>query len=92
MSKLINTWRQHFVITHYPEMWEVLKGWICLKEEDEFEACWQKILSLAPDSVIEYLKAYWLPVKPWWSAVYLKNPMVFKEGNTNMLVEVYMIL
>ena len=74
---------------HYPELWDILKGWICIKKEDKFKACWQKIFSLAPDSVIEYMKTYWLPVKHWWFAMYHKNPTVFEEGDTNMLIETY---
>ena len=84
---VLHAWQQHIVITHYPELWQLLKGWIRISEEQEFQECWQNIMSLAPSSFIEYIKTFWLSVKELWSAVARKNRSIFEEGDTNMLVE-----
>ena len=65
---ILHTWQQHIVISHYPELWNLLKGWIHLMGEAEFNECWTKIQALAPTSFIEYIQVYWLPEWPMWSA------------------------
>jgi hypothetical protein len=84
---VLHAWRAHFVISHYPELWECLKRWIRITEENEFELCWGEIQRLAPPSFIEYINTYWLPERDLWSAIARKNRTVFEQSDTNMLVE-----
>ena len=85
---VLHSWQQHLIISHYPALWDLLKKWVRVEEDDEFEVYWTKIKLLAPQSFIEYIETYWLPVKALWSAVAWKNQMVFELCNMNMLVEV----
>jgi hypothetical protein len=45
-----------------------------------------------PKSVAQYLAQEWVPVKEMWSAVYHQNWTIFEEGDTNMLLEAYVIV
>jgi hypothetical protein len=67
------------------------KKWIHIKDQTEFWEYWVKIKALAPASVIQYFKTYWLQGDniQLWSAVYQKERTVFQECNTNMLVEAW---
>ena len=33
---VLHAWQQHIIISHYRELWELLKKWIRLTEESEF--------------------------------------------------------
>ena len=50
---VLHAWQQHIIIYHYRELWELLKKWIRLIEESEFNEYWAKIQSLAPQSFID---------------------------------------
>jgi hypothetical protein len=84
---VLHAWQQHIIISHYKELWELLKKWIRLTEESEFNEYWAKIQSLAPQSFIDLIKSYWLPHWKMWSAVWQKDWTIFKLCDTNMLVE-----
>ena len=45
---VLHAWQQHFVTTQFPKLWELLKKWISVTDDDEFEAYWMKIRALAP--------------------------------------------
>ena len=38
---------------------------------------------------IAYLKSQWLSITPKWSRVLRKGQSIYEEGDTNMLIEVY---
>ncbi|KAJ7676129.1 hypothetical protein B0H17DRAFT_850267, partial [Mycena rosella] len=42
---------------------------------------------LAPESVVEYLRTYWMKEVKLWSAVHHVDRTIFELGDTNMLVE-----
>ncbi|KAF7372286.1 hypothetical protein MVEN_00088300 [Mycena venus] len=88
---VLHAWQKHFVITHFTELWDKLKGWIRITDSDEFWACWEEIKALAPDSVIEYLEEYYVSetTLKMWSAMYRKDQKVFELCDTNMLVEAW---
>jgi len=44
-----------------------------------------------PDTVIGYLARDWVPCKDMWSAIFRQNRTIFEEGDTNMLLESYVI-
>lgn len=91
---VLHAWQQHFVITHFTELWEKLKTWICITDTDLFWARWEEIKALAPDSIIQYLEEYYMgeATLKMWSAVYRKDRNVFELGDTNMLVDAYVFL
>ena len=89
---VLHAWQSHFVITHFPELWDLLKKWIRVEEKAEFEAMWKKIQDIAPSSVVEYLNQYYIPTQAHWSAVYRQGRKLLMEGDTNMLLEAYVVL
>ena len=48
----LHVWQEHFVTNHFPELWDLLKGWVRLKETTEFDEQWVQIKKLAPPSLI----------------------------------------
>ncbi|EPT06223.1 hypothetical protein FOMPIDRAFT_1110572, partial [Fomitopsis schrenkii] len=50
---------------------------------------WDAILAIAPPSVTEYLRSYWIPYRKWWSAVSRVGRNIWEANNTNMLLEAY---
>jgi len=59
----------------------------------KFHNIWDEILSNSsvPESVLKYLKKEWLPVLHIWSMIGRKHQSIFEEGDTNMLIKLYMI-
>lgn len=88
---VLHAWRQHFVTAHFPELWELLKGWIRLTEESSFNERWTKIQQLAPASFVDYINQYWMPVWKMWSARERLQRTIFEISDTNMLIEAYVI-
>lgn len=89
---VLHAWQQHFVTCHHPELWELLKKWVRITDEVDFETSWDKIKAIAPPSMIEYLQTNWLDERHLWSAVYRQDRTIFEMSDTNMLVEAYVIL
>lgn len=65
---VLHAWQQHVTIHNFPELWKLLKEWICLTGVAEFDAQWEKIQGLAPQGSNEYITTYWLPAWAMWSA------------------------
>jgi len=87
---VLHAWRQHFVTTSFPELWELLKKWIRIEDTDEFWEYWKKIKVVTPPSLIEYFESYRLGDNTkLWSAIWRKDRTVFQECDTNMLVEAW---
>lgn len=86
---VLHAWQQHFVPTQFPELWQLLKGWIRIIDEVKFRECWAQIQAIAPKSFIAYLKTYWINDIKLWSAVFRKHRNIFQTCDTNMLVEAY---
>lgn len=85
--------RTHFVITEFKELWDLIQKWVRTTDQYEFESWWDDIQSdgSIPKSVAKYLAWEWIPCKEMWSAVYCQNWTIFEEGDTNMLLEAYVI-
>ena len=86
---ILHTWQQHLVISHYKDLWTLLKGWVRIVEQSEFDACWAKVQQLAPKSFIDYITTTWMPVVKLWSAIWWTDHTIFEFSEMNMLVESY---
>lgn len=86
---VLHAWQQHFSTHNFPEVWDLLKRWIRITDREEFQNTWGKIQTIAPQSVIDYLKEYWVndTYVRLWSAVYRQDRNIFQLCDTNMLVE-----
>jgi hypothetical protein len=62
-------------------------------DNNEFNTCWTKIQgdSDVLKSIAKYIAQEWLPYKKIWSIMSHQNHTIFKEGDTNMLLELYII-
>ena len=87
------TMRTHFVTGEFQELWEKIKHWVITEDPVMFFNIWDKISSdlSAPQSVVKYLQTEWLPVLHMWSGTARRDQSILEEGNTNMLVEVYVV-
>jgi len=85
--------RTHFVTNQFQALWEKIKCWVITEDLAMFFNIWDKISSdpLAPQSVVKYLQTEWLPVLYMWSGTARRDRSIFEEGNTNMLVEAYVV-
>ena len=46
---------------------------------------------MVPNSMAQYIARDWFPHKEMWSAMSHQNRTIFEKGDTNMLLEVYVI-
>ena len=85
--------RSHFVTTEFQELWALIQKWVRTTDQYEFDAWWEDIQNdhTVPQSLSKYLAREWLPVKEMWSAVFRQNRTIFEEGDTNMLLEAYVL-
>jgi hypothetical protein len=85
--------RRHFVTDNFKPLWEKVQIWVKTSDSAKFSRIWDEISSdpLVPKSLIEYFKTEWIPVTQMWSRVSRQNRYIFEEGDTNMLIEVYVI-
>ena len=59
----------------------------------EFHSLWENICNnpSVSQSVIKYLTTEWIPVVHMWSKVARKGRSIYEEGDTNMLIELYVV-
>ena len=88
---VLHAMRSHLVITEFPALWDKIKKWVNTDDLIVFVTLWDKITTdpLVPQSMVDYLKTYWIPVVPMWSKVLRRGRSIFEEGDTNMLIESY---
>ena len=62
-------------------------------DNDEFNTWWKYIEqdTSVPKSLSQYITRDWLPHKEMWSAMSCQNRTIFEKGDTNMLLESYVI-
>ena len=86
--------RSHFVITEFDVLWLKIKALVKTDNQDIFDNLWQEICTdpSVPKSVVKYLNNGWMNRPNMWSKVHWKNRTIFKEGDTNMLIEAYVII
>src|SRR6266849_1958055 len=85
--------RTHFNTKEFPELWSLIQDWVRTTDENQFNASWKYIEedTSVPKSVAEYITQDWLPYKDMWSAMSHNNWTIFEKGDTNMLLEAYVI-
>ena len=87
MWHVLHAIRSHFVTSQF-------KAWVITDDLAVFLNIWDEISTdpSVPKSVVEYLATEWLQVLHMWSRTARKNRTIFEEGNTNMLIEAYVII
>jgi hypothetical protein len=65
--------------------------WIHTDDLVTFYLLWDQISTdpSVPESLVKYLRKHWLPVVFMWSKVLRRDRSIYEEGDTNMLIEVY---
>ena len=78
----------------FPELWERVREWVKTADQVKFDSMWKWIQTdpLVPKSFVDYLQNNWMAIAPLWSGIHRKNRSIFQEGDTNMLIEAYVIL
>ncbi len=90
---MLHTIQTHFNTREFPKLWTLIQDWVRITDNKKFNTYWTQIQDNpeVPKSVSQYITWEWLPHKEMWSTVSCQNHTIFKEGNTNMLLEVYVI-
>ena len=86
--------RCHFVVTEFQDLWTLIQKWVHTADRYKFDVWWEDIQNYqsVPQSLAKYLAQEWIPVKEMWATVFHQNHTIFEEGDTNMLLEAYVIL
>lgn len=48
---VLHAWQQHFNIKEFPLLWDKMKRWLRIDDEQEFNNAWAEIKEMAPSSV-----------------------------------------
>ena len=83
----------HFNTKEFPDLWSLIQDWVRTTDNDQFDTWWIQIRGdkNVPKTVADYIECDWLPHKQMWSAMSRQNRTIFEEGDTNMLLEAYVI-
>ena len=62
-------------------------------DNNQFDTWWIQIRGdkNVPKTIANYIERDWLSYKQMWSAMSRQNHTIFEEGDTNMLLEAYVI-
>jgi len=84
----------HFVITEFQDLWVLIQKWVHTTDQYEFDMWWEDIQNdqSVSQSLAKYLAWEWIPIKEMWSTIFHQDHTIFEEGNTNMLLEAYVII
>ena len=73
-------------------LWSVIQDWVRSTDNDEFNKYWKYIKdTLVLKNVAQYIAQDWLPYKEMWSVMSHQNRTIFEKGDTNILLESYVI-
>ena len=83
----------YFNTKHLPDLWSRIQDWVRTMDDEEFNMHWKYIEqdTSVPKSVAQYIAQDWLPYKEMWSVMSRQNHTIFRKGDTNMLLEGYVI-
>ena len=85
--------QSHFRTNQFPELWTLIRRLVNTSDLAEFMTIWHKI-STDPDfpkSFVDYFNSKWAPVVHMWSGISRRSRDIFSEGDTNMLLEAYVL-
>jgi hypothetical protein len=90
---VLHTFRSHFVTEEFQALWTRVKSWVRTEDSDEFDRIWAEISTdpTIPQTFVKYLDTDWMPKKNMWSLSKWTEHSLLEEGNTNMLIKVYVI-
>jgi hypothetical protein len=85
--------QSHLSTENFPALWEKIQKWVKTDNQAEHDQIWNEIKNdpTVLLSVLEYLKENWEPVSHMWATVAQKDWSIFEKGETNMLIEVYVM-
>ncbi|KAH8982581.1 hypothetical protein EDB92DRAFT_1804429, partial [Lactarius akahatsu] len=77
----------------FPKLWVCIQEWVKTSNQSTFDSVWEWIQTqpaeVVPPSFVDYLKTNWMNIVPLWAGILRLHQMIFQEGDTNMLIEVY---
>ena len=84
----------HFNTKEFLDLWTLIQNWVCVTDGNQFNTYWTQIQKNTEfsKSIANYIAQEWLPYKEIWSIVSHQNYSIFEKGNTNMLLEAYVIM
>jgi len=84
--------RSHFVTKAFPALWSKVKALVNTKDLAEFFNLCDYFFTdpSIPLSVVQYMTK-WMKVPHMWSKVVQKGRSIYHEGDTNMLLEGYVV-
>jgi hypothetical protein len=90
---VLRAMRSHFNTNEFPDLWAKVKAFVNASELAVFAKLWVEISNdpSVPQSFVQYMKTEWLPEAKMWSLVLRKNRSIHEEGDTNMLLEAYVL-
>jgi hypothetical protein len=90
---VLRTMQLHFNTNEFSDLWAKVKAFVNALESRVFAKLWVEILNdpSVPQSFVQYMRSEWLPEVKMWSLVMQKNRSILEEGDTNMLLEVYVL-
>ncbi len=85
--------QSHFNINEFLDLWAKVKVFVNVSESRVFSKLWVEISNdpSVPQSFVQYLRSEWLSEVKMWSLVMRKHCSILEEGDTNMLLEVYVL-
>jgi len=85
--------RTHFNTKEFLDLWSLIQDWVRTTDDNEFNVYWKYIKedTSVPKSMAQYITRDWLPYKEMWSTMSRQNRTIFEKGDTNMLLESYVI-
>lgn len=85
--------RSHFNTNEFPDLWANVKALVNTSEPAVFARLWDQIArdTSVPQSFVRYMDTEWIPYTEMWSLVSRKDRSIFLEGDTNMLLEAYVL-
>jgi hypothetical protein len=93
MWHVLRAIRSHFLITIFQSLWEKVKALVKTEDLTEFYTLWDEISTdpSVPPSFVQYMASSWIPASHMWSKVVRKDRSIYLEGDTNMLIEAYVV-
>jgi hypothetical protein len=90
---VLRAFRSHFITEEFQALWKRVKSWVRTEDSDEFDRIWAEMKTdpTVPRSFVQYLDTDWMPKENMWSLSKRTERSLLEEGNTNMLIEAYVI-